>query len=300
MLDLRALLRALVSALPLLVCAALLYVRPSLADARAEQANTDVETAERAYSALDYDAANTTAARALKKGGLTRDQLVRAQRVLALSHGALGHDAEAKEAAVLLLAYDPTFNVDPDDGPKVQLPVLEARGYWKAQPSAPGIETALVLPPDEPGTLRVTTRDPLHVVARVTAAFRWGPVGIFTSQTVAASAGATVVIPRAPVGTTRLDYYVQAFDVRDNVVFEAGNPETPKSGVLERLAPADRPRERGLLASPWFWIVGGALVAGGATVAVVAASSPGTKDVFLPPDRAALAPVFRCGAAVCP
>ena len=119
---------------------------------------------------------------------------------------------------------------------------------------------------------------------------------------------ATVEVAPATQGRTRLDFYATALDERDNAVFEAGSPQVPKSAFAEAGSrpiggngsgyggDGDKRGEKAggsVLSSPVFWIIAGAVVAGGGTAAFFA---------FRPEEaapKASLAPQIRCGAELC-
>jgi hypothetical protein len=256
----------------------------------------DLDTAERQYAELDYEEANHTAERFLQQRGLTHDQLVRGYRILALTSAILDHGDDAREAFELLLTYSPDFQADPNLGPKVTTPFFEARGFWRGQRSKPGLEVVTTAHATESAVLRVTTRDPTHLVQALILGYRWGPSSAYTSKPVAVGEAVQVETTPAPEGATRIDYYVQALDRRDNVVFEAGNPTSPKSVVLEA-PPAPPPplhEKHGgsVLTSPIFW---------GVVVAVVAAGGVGAYFLARPkdPTSASLGSGVACGGMVC-
>lgn len=259
--------------------------------AKPAPASQDVELAEQLYAKLEYEQANTTADRALKQRGLTHDQLVRATRVLALTHAVLDHEDAAREAFVQLLAYDADYQVDQNLGPKVSTPFLEARGFWRAQPQKPGVVTTPLLRTNESGTLKITTRDPTHLVKKLNVGYRWSSSGDFVVSAASVGEGTSIEIPAPPSGKTRLDYFVQAMDERDDVVFENGSPQVPKSAFAEGGAVAGTPKSS-VFGSPVFWIAAGVVVAGGATAAYFA-TRPGE------PTSASLRPVAFCGTDRC-
>jgi hypothetical protein len=224
---------------------------------------TDLAAAERFYSNLDYDKANLIAARVSAGKGLSHADLVRALRLLALTDAALGHEDQAREEFIELLTYAADFQVDPNLGPRVTAPFLEARGFWRAQAEKPGIDVVATVRPAQPGSLRVITRDPTHIVKSGTVGFRWGADAPYTTAPLVASEGegSLVDIPQRPATALRLDYFAQALDDRGNVVFEAGSPTSPKSAVID--VPKAKP-ERSIIASPIFWTVAGVVVASAA------------------------------------
>jgi hypothetical protein len=289
-----------------------ILLRPCL-EGRAFAADTktqgELETTEQALVNLDYDTANKGAERVLKHRGLTHEQLVRAYRVLALTHAVLDHEAAARDAFQFLLVIDPEYQGDPNLGPKVQAPFMEARGFLRAQAIKPGVETSVSVRAGEGGTLRVTTRDPTHIVKKVGVGWRWGGEGTFTTSIVAAGDGQLVQVSAPPPGASRLDYYAQALDDRDAVLFEAGNANVPKNATIE--APAvgagggfggggERPAESSsVFASPVFWIVAGVLVAGGVTTVVLVTSKEKTQDQVVTQPATFLTPGLQCGLVKC-
>lgn len=255
----------------------------------------EVETVESLYAKLDYENASLVAERVLKGKGLSHDQLVRTYRVLAVTYAILDKEEQARDAFVQLLVYEPEYQADPNLGPKVNTPFVEARGVYRSLPAKPGIEVTTNVRSDG-GTIRVTTRDPTRIVKKVMVGWRWTSAGEYKTQQLAPG-DAVVEVANAPTGRTRLDFYAQALDERDNAVLEAGNAQVPKSAFIEATAQMGAPvkREEGgsVLSSPLFWILTGAAVAGGGT-ALFFALRPGD-----PPDRASLGPVLFCGTNRC-
>lgn len=269
--------------------------KPSAPPPAGLQAPADVETAEQLYAKLDYEQAKAVAERVVKKSGLSHDQLVRAYRVLAVTSAILDDEGEAREAFLQLLVYDPDYTVDMNLGPKVTTPFVEARGVFRSLPSKPGVEVVANVRSDG-GQLRVTTRDPRRIVKKVNVGYRWTSSGEYTTSVIAVGDGVPVEVAAAPPGRTRLDFYAQALDERDNAALEAGNPAVPKSAFAEagpRAGGGGGGGGGGVLSSPFFWIFAGAAVAGGGT-ALFFALRP--ED---PASKAALAPQIRCGADIC-
>jgi hypothetical protein len=264
----------------------------------------DVETAEQLYAKLDYDAANAMAERVVRKGNLTHDQLVRAYRILAMTYAVLDKEEPARHAFLQLLTYDAAYQADPNLGPKVNTPFMEARGSFRSLPSKPGIEASASVSTSG-GTLRVTTRDPTRMVKRVNVGYRWTSSGEYSISQVNAgqvNAGQAVVaveVTAPPPGRTRLDFYAQALDERENAVLEAGNPSVPKSAFAEagsEGADGVRPAKTegtSVFSSPFFWIAASVAVIGGGTASYFALRP---QD---PPTRAVLSPVIVCGTERC-
>jgi hypothetical protein len=255
----------------------------------------DVETAEQLYTKLDYDKANELAERITKQRGLSHDHLVRAYRILAVTNAILDKEEAARDAFLQLLVFDPEYTIDQALGPKVATPFLEARGQFRALPAKPGMDVVANVRADG-GQLRVTTRDPTHIAKKVNVGYRWTSSGDYAVSQISAGDGTVEVAP-ATQGRTRLDFYAQAVDDRDNAVFEAGSPQVPKSAFAQAAPVAVLGREdrRGssIFASPIFWIVTGAVVAGGST-ALFFALRPDN-----PANEALLSPAIRCGGDAC-
>ncbi|MFO0680175.1 MAG: hypothetical protein U0169_26875 [Polyangiaceae bacterium] len=280
------------SALAVTLAVTLVGAMVSPAGAQGASKAADVDAAEEAYANLEFQDAEKLAEKAVKTRGLSHDQLLRATRTLALARAVLGNESGAKDAFVQVLTLDPDYQADPNLGPRVQGPFFEAKGYWRNQPSRPGIEVAPELRSGDTGTLRVTVRDPTHVVKRTQVAFRWSGTSTFDVHPVEGSS-AEVDVPEPKVGTTRLDYYAQALDDHDSVVFELGNPQAPKTALVQ-VGP-DRTEggsSKSFFANPIVWAVAGALVVGG-TIGIVAAASSGD------PGRARLTPTLFCGDQRC-
>jgi len=263
-----------------------------------QAAPADVETAEQLYAKLDYEGANAVAERVVKKSGLTHDQLVRAYRVLAVTYAVLDKEEQARDTFLQLLTYDADYQADPNLGPKVNTPFMEARGSFRSLSSKPGIEVSASVSTNG-GTLRVTTRDPTRIVKRVNVGYRWTSSGEYSiSQINPGEVVVAVEVAAPPPGRTRLDFYVQALDERENTVLEAGNPAVPKSafaeaGVAGGSGRGGKAEGGSVFSSPFFWIAAGVAVIGGGTAAYFALRP---QD---PPTRATLSPIIVCGTDRC-
>ena len=290
------------------LAALLLTVSFASAAHAGEGAEPELVAAETAFAQLSYDDAIKRAEASFKVGGLSHDQLKRAYKVIALARAGSDQPDKAREAFVQLLTFDPDYALDASHGPKIQQPFLEARGFWRGQSGKPGIEMSSLLREGEAGTLRVTLRDPTHVVKRAVVAYRWGTAAPF--KRVDATVGDQVVpIPAPPSGVTRLDYFAQAFDAQHNAVLETGNESVPKTAIVD--VSSRRPaagggapvKEEGgsVFSSPVFWIVTTAVVvAGGVTAGLLLANKKGdTREEQLPPNQSSVSPILFCGIERC-
>jgi hypothetical protein len=279
-----------------------LAAAPARAGAAPRDVGADVDAAEQLYAKNDWPRAIEQAELVLRQHGLSHDQLVRSTRVLAVGLANLGKQDLARDVLLQLLVYEPDLTLDPSLGTKVTTPFSEARGQLRGYAQRPGLDVATDVHADG-GELRVTTRDPTKIVRRVVAGYRWTSSGEYTAAAVTLGEGSIEVVA-APAGRTRLDFYVQALDDRDNAVFEAGNPAFPKSTFTDPTPPPPPPAEgrgdgkKSLVASPLFWVLTGAAVVGGG-LALYFALKPGGEGS---PTAASLSPVIRCGASkdLCP
>ena len=268
--------------------------------AAAAPVTVDVDTVEALYQKLEYEQANATAQALLKQHGLSHDELVRTYRVLAVTYAVLDKEAEAKDTFIKLLAVDPTYEADPNQGPRVSDPFLEARGYFRAQGQKPGLTVEPQVRTDG-GTIRVIAKGPPRFVRRIVVSYRWGSSGAMNTSNVQSSEGAVDVV-KAPPGATRLDYFVIAQDENENAVMVRGSREAPIS-VFSETAPraaagssTDKHKEgRSIFASPFFWIVTGVVVAGGAFTAYYFL---GPAKIGAPTE-VSLTPRLECGTAAC-
>ena len=270
--------------------------------AHAGNPKADLENAEQLYANLNYEEANKIAAGVSKQHGLTHDQLVRAFRLVALTHAVLDREDPSRDAFIQLLTYDPEYQADPNLGPRVTTPFFEARGFWRGQPIKPGVEATATVKPKEVGTLKVTVRDPTHIVKKATAGYRWGGSGDFTVKPVQPGEPVLLDLPETPANATRFDYYVQALDDKENVVLESGSAVSPKTVIVEKPAPVAagglgggaKEKPKSITSSAAFWgILGGIIVAGGVT-AVVLATRPKDEATSV-----SLTPALNCGAMKC-
>lgn len=272
--------------------------KPAAAAPKPAEVAATTENAEQLFTKLDYDRANDVAERVLKQKGLTHDQLVRTTRVLAVTYAILDKEEQSRDAFLQLLVYDPDSTVDPALGPKVSTPFMEARGQLRGLPSKPGLEVVPSVRSDG-GQLRVTTRDPTHLARKVVVGWRWTSTGDYTTSTVGVGEAIVEVAP-ATAGRTRLDFYAQALDDRENAVFESGSPTVPKSAFAEAAKsnvvvgggePRKAEKSGSIFGSPIFWAIAGAVVIGGTTAFLVTRKDAATE--------ATLSPSIRCGADLC-
>ncbi|WP_394850045.1 hypothetical protein LZC95_21620 [Pendulispora brunnea] len=263
----------------------------------------ELAEAEKLVANVDFEAAIPVLERISKRNGLTHEQLIRTYRNLATAHAVVGHANVARDIFVKLIAIDPDFKIDQNMSPRVKAPYFEARGSWSAQSIKPGIEATAQVHRSSDTRVTVTLRDPMRMASKVVVGYHWEGSDPFTVKTSGATATTTLVVPPPKDKSTYLEIYAQGLDANDSVLFESGSPakpiviEAPASAPAGALAGSDggqNDHSSSIFASPIFWIVAGAVVAGGAAAAYFA---------LRPSDPAKgqqLVPTAYCGGAPCP
>lgn len=249
------------------LAATMLAASLTAASAALAAPEADLAAAENSYAALDYATALSSAEAVLAQPRLGHDVLTRATRVSALSHAALGHADKAKEQFVLMLEYDPDFKVDSKLGPRFSEPFSEARGYWQAQGRKAGMDVQVVVQYGQPGDIRVKTTDPLGVVKRVNAGWRWAPKRDYTTVEIDPSGSKSVEVGANPEGSTRLEYWVRGVDAKGNAVFESGTPDAPQLTTVnepQAAGAAGPEKKKSFFTNPVVLAVTGVVVAGAA------------------------------------
>ncbi len=270
---------------------------PARAD---EHTQAELRQAEHAYASMDYEQALKIANKLSNQRGLNHEELVRVTRLLVLSYTVLGNEEAARASAIQLLMYEPTLKPAQAASPRMQEPFKIAQMYWKEQSQVPGLDTSAEVSVTEPGAIRVTVRDPSSVVRRLVVGYRWGASGAFNTSDMKTSGNVgELSIPQSPSGTARLDYYVQALDARDNVVFESGSVASPKTVLVAAtrhaaesggaLGANSTGQGGSIFASPLFWVASALVVAGGAVGSYFLLRSPDQetreRTITLPPTK---------------
>jgi hypothetical protein len=253
-------------------------------------APVDVAPCDAAYADLDYAKALSCADTALDSTGLDHDQLVRATRVAAFAAASLGEHEKARDRFIRLLAYDPDFKLDPKSSSRLQEPFSEARGYWRAQPSRPGIVVQTQLQQGATGRISVTLSDPTHIVQSLEVGYRWSASSPYTVTQLSATGAVDVLEPAA--GGLRLEQYVVALDKRSSVIFMEGTSATP----IVRFATAKAPDALAAKTNVTPWLIGGGVAAAALAVGGFFLLRPTTFD---PSGRVRTSFSAQCGGAAC-
>jgi hypothetical protein len=260
------------------------------ASSSAMAAPVDVAPCDAAYADLDYAKALSCADSALDSSGLDHDQLVRATRVAAFAAASLGEHEKARDRFIRLLAYDPDFKLDPKSSSRLQEPFSEARGYWRAQPSRPGLVVQTQLQQGATGRISVTLSDPTHIIQSLEVGYRWSSTTPYTVTKLTATGAVDVLEPAT--GGLRLEQYVVALDKRSSVVFTEGTSAAP----MVRFATAKAPDAVATKANATPWLIGGGVAAAALAVGGFFLLRPTTYD---PSGRVRTSFSAQCGGTNC-
>ncbi|HZS38043.1 MAG TPA: tetratricopeptide repeat protein [Polyangia bacterium] len=211
-----------------------LLAAPSVAAADA------LSEADAAYTRVDFAETERLAQAALAGADHDRGQMIRIYFLLGVSAAAEGKDEEAIDAFKHLLALDPATKVDRDLSPKLQGPMLEARGT----PPAPLACDAVF--DRAKGVLQLTIGDQLKLSREAVVRWRLSPGGAFTEVRRPSAPSVDVTIPGG-AGAGRVEYSYSLVDDRRNRLFEKGSdaaPEVSQAAAGARSQPSAPPPER--------------------------------------------------------
>lgn len=224
--------------------------------------------AEQSYLDVDFAAALTAAQEALREGGHTPQELMRIYQLLGVCSSAEGHAERARDFFLRMLAIDPDAELDDTVPPRLRAPFLEARGIVGARPTRLGVEVGIAR---AQSAVHVALTDPFQVGQTVVLHARIEGQAEFT--TAEERARASIDMPLAGSGDAdRVEYWLEVRDPFGNQVLTQGTEFEPR--VVGRMSVATGPAAGGgagvnVLEEPWFWIVVGVVVAGGATAGAV-------------------------------
>jgi tetratricopeptide (TPR) repeat protein len=267
-----------------------LVAAPTLAQRRG---NPLIRQGQQQYDDLEFDQALQTLSAALIRAGNSADDNTTIYRLLAFTYMALGREEEAAGAYRSLLSIEPDFVPGADVAPQTRAFLDRVKQAWETE-GRPGFQTQ---PPAavtvrhrspaqaERGTevpLEATVEDPDGRVRSLVFAYHQGASEgedreVF-QRIDATREGNTfrATLPAEAVAPPLVEYYLEALDGNGLPVAGRGDVAAP----LRIAVPAPG---RSILASPWFWIITGALVAGAVVTTVLlvgggdpAAPQPGT------------------------
>lgn len=185
--------------------------------------------AEAAYTRIEFPDAQKFARAALAKGGYDRAQMIRIYFLIGVSAAADGKDDEAIEAFRRLLTIDPDSKLDRGLSPKLQGPIMEARGMT---PKPIGVDAVFNR---SKGTLQLAVRDELALGRTLVIRSRTTATGAFVESRAAAAATVVATLPGA-VGAPRVEYSYVLADDRGNRVFEKGSDMNPEVAEVTAVA----------------------------------------------------------------
>jgi hypothetical protein len=237
---------------------------PSLAAADA------LQQAESAYSSVDFGETERQAKMALDGGAHDRQQLIRIYFLLGVSAAAQGKDDESLAAFKHLLALDPETKLDRGLSPKVQGPMMEAKG------SPPPPLTCETTFDRGKGALHVALRDPLSMGRSVIVRWRVSNTGEFTESRGPANASLDVPF-NASIGAEHVEYIFLLLDEHQNHLCEKGTESAPEVFQVEKAPETTGPNK--VLPTKWLVvgiigeIIGVAGIAGGIGAYVVGSNA---------------------------
>jgi hypothetical protein len=244
-----------------------LLVMGSLALPTLARAADPLQQAETAYSSVDFGETERLAKMALDGGGHDRQQMIRIYFLLGVSAAAQGKDEESLSAFKHLISLDPDTKLDRGLSPKLQGPMLEAKG------SPPGLLACETVFDRGKGALHITTHDPLNMGRAVIVHWRVSNTGEFTESRGPASASLDVPF-NASIGAEHVEYTFQLLDEHMNRLYEKGTESAPEVFQVQA-TPTGGPAPNKVLPTKWLVvgiigeIIGVAGIAGGIGAYVV-------------------------------
>jgi hypothetical protein len=188
--------------------------------------------AEEAYQQVDFDRVYAEAQRSLALGHPNARITARLHVLLGISAAALGKESESRDHFVAALAISPALRLEQTLSPKLRGPYLEARGFWLAHPDRLSVKAAVDRPS---GQLTIWLEDPAHLTQTVRLYLRKDGDASFTQ--LAFKARAIIQIPIPPkLLRSGFEYYSQALDGQNNVVYEQANATAAVALLGERTA----------------------------------------------------------------
>lgn len=225
-----------------------------------------------------YEESIQTLSAALVRPNNTKDQRLEVYRLLALNYITLNRKEEAESAVRGLLAQSPAYALPASESPRFRDFFATVKQKWEQEgrpglvsesaPQATPVEMAHVSPSQvERNTdvpLSIKLEDPQGRVYDVKLFYRAGSKGKFEDIAAVLDQGqAKASIPKASVTPPIVEYYFQGFDKGGLPIASRGDAAAPL-----RIA-VPEPKRAWVLPLA---IGGGAIVAGGAVVGILAAA----------------------------
>lgn len=266
-----------------LVLAISLAAAPALAQGRR---NPLIRQGQQQYDDLEFEQALQTLSAALIRAGNSPQDNTTIYRLLAFTYLALGREEEAAGAYRSLLAIQPDFVAGSDVAPQTRAFLERVKQAWERE-GRPGFQTqppaAVTVRHRSPaqadrGTavpLEATVDDPDARVHSLVFAYHQGASETEEREVFlrieAVRDGNTfrATLPAEAIAPPLVEYYLEALDANGLPVAGRGDVAAPLRIAVE--APG-----RSIFASPWFWIITGALVAGAVVTTVLLVGGGGT------------------------
>ncbi len=251
---------------------------PAIASAQRDRARTaeapppalpPLAQAEQAYLDVDFSAALVAAQAALREGGHTPEELVRIYQLLGVCSASEGLAERARDYFLRMLAINPETELDDTVPPRLRAPFLEARGIVTARPQRLGAEVGIAR---AQSAVHVSLVDPFQMGQTLIIHARIEGGLEFTTREERPRASLDVPLAGSD-SADRVEYWLELKDPFGNQVLVLGSEFEPR--VVGRMSVAGAgaaPASGGggnVLEEPWFWIVVGAVVVGGAVTAGV-------------------------------
>jgi hypothetical protein len=188
-----------------------------------------------------YEESIQTLSGALVRPTNTKEQKVEIYRLLALNYITLNRKDEAESAVRGLLVINPDYLLPPTESPRFRDFFAETKKKWEAE-GRPGFvkekppEKPIVLKQAAPATVDAgqpvdiagKVEDPDSKVAKVTIYYRAGDKDEFTeAETTRSGDGFRAQIPASFAKAPILEYYLVAYDEKDQPLVTRGDAQTP-------------------------------------------------------------------------
>lgn len=289
----RALSRAV--ALTLALGTALAPARPLLADeSPSVRIRRRLSDGLKLFQDLEYRNAIRQLSPLRSDGAATRAQRLSALEIIGISHLILGQKPLAIEAFEDLLAIDPGYQLQHDDGsPKIRKFFEDTRAaYLPGFDGRAGVQLELSVPPGATAAHQVEIEALVKAgVGKVASIIlHWRRRGVLAygevaMRAIAADRHRAVFTPPPSRERYVIDYYVEAQNVAGRALGRSGGPENP---LALDVAPGS-PDERGTSNTRWFILAGGVVAAGITTAIILGSRDDSTPDGTLDPGRVSLA-----------
>jgi tetratricopeptide (TPR) repeat protein len=225
---------------------------------------------------LRYSVAIELLDRVLQDPDLSRKERVEAYRLLGIAYAAKGKPDSAEAAFAALLELEPDFVLDPLLSPKI-LAIFEQAQARSAK--RPKLEEVSAVPRERRLTITARLEDPSERVQDILLFSRFGDREYEPQRMERAADRAEAVLTLPMLDRLRVEYYLEARDVRGDVVARAGSAETPSAIVMERaipqVAPPSPPPPLAAIDEPtpwyaewWVWVIAAGVIGAGVATAV--------------------------------